>query len=190
MAKDLVGASGHVPAKPSWAPDSLYLGRMVVEGRADQKLQYEGPLHSILFGPNGVGKGMRLLVPNLLTLRGKSVVVIDPKGQLAAMTALQRHRMGDDVKIIDPFGIVAGIVQSNPAAYRDLFAAELVHSAGFNPLDLLDPNSSSFYEDAAILAEAMIEVSGNDPHWGQSAQGLMAGLIMWEKKRNGARANL
>jgi type IV secretory pathway TraG/TraD family ATPase VirD4 len=45
--------------------------------------------HAVVFGPNGSGKGVRFLMVNLLGdyLNGRSVVVIDPKGELAAVTA-------------------------------------------------------------------------------------------------------
>ena len=79
------------------------------------KINYGGPLHAVLFGPNGAGKGMRVLVPNLLSMVGKSIVVIDPKGQLAAMTAKFRHQIGDDVKIIDPFGVLGRGRAQRPA---------------------------------------------------------------------------
>ena len=151
---------------------------------------YGGQLHLVLFGPNGVGKGMRILVPNLLSITGKSIVVIDPKGQLAAMTAKFRHENGDDVKIIDPFGVLAEVVKRNPQPYRYLTEHGLVESAGFNPLSALDPASPSFYDDAAVIAEALIKIQGNEPHWSESAQGLIAGLVMWERMRNGKTANL
>ena len=45
-----------------------------------------------LVGPNGSGKGTRFLVPNLLNgLKEQSVIVVDPKGELVAITAAQRR---------------------------------------------------------------------------------------------------
>ena len=64
-------------------------------------------------------------------------------------------------------------------------------SAGFNPLATLDSSSpSTFYDDAAALGEALIKSSDKDPHWGESAQGLLVALIMWEKIKQGDEANL
>ena len=63
-------------------------------------------------------------------------------------------------------------------------------SAGFNPLAALDPASANFYDDAAALGEALINIEGKDPHWSQSAQGLLVALLMWEKIKNGDAANL
>ena len=63
-------------------------------------------------------------------------------------------------------------------------------SAGFNPLAALDPASPNFYDDAAALGEALIKIEGKDPHWSESAQGLLVALLMWDKIKNGAAANL
>jgi type IV secretion system protein VirD4 len=173
------------------ADDALLLGREVCgNGQIGDKVRYGGPLHAVLFGPNGVGKGMRCLVPNLLSIADKSIVVIDPKGQLAAMTAKYRHQAGNDVAVIDPCGVLDDIAQNDPQTYRYLIEQGLVKSVGFNPLGALDPASPTFYDDAAIIVEAMIKLQGNDPHWPESAQGLAAGLVMWDKVRNGDRANL
>ena len=63
-------------------------------------------------------------------------------------------------------------------------------SAGFNPLAALDPASPNFYDDAAALGEALIKIEGKDPHWSESAQGLLVALLMWDKIKNGDAANL
>ena len=72
------------PASPvigSTAPDAIALGRIVdpEEGIAE-RIRYGGDQHTVILGPNGKGKGTRILVPNLLSLDGLSLVVVDPKG--------------------------------------------------------------------------------------------------------------
>lgn len=171
--------------------DATLLGREALpDGRGGDKVQYGGELHHVLFGPNGVGKGMRVLVPNLLSIVGKSIVVIDPKGQLAAMTAKFRHQAGDDVKIIDPFSVLAEAVRQMPGEYRYLIENDLVESCGFNPLAALDPESPNFYDDAAVIADALIKIPEKEPHWAESAQGLLAGLLMWERLKEGENGSL
>jgi type IV secretion system protein VirD4 len=157
---------------------SIYLGRYYdsENDRAGDEIPYNGERHLLIFGPNGSGKGTRFLIPNLLNgLEDRSVIVIDPKGELAAVTADHRRRLGHDVVILNPFGVL-----------EDL----LGESAGFNPLASLDPQSPYFYDDAAAIGEALIKIEGTDPHWSESAQGLLIALIMWEKIRNGDDANL
>jgi type IV secretion system protein VirD4 len=154
------------------------------------KLVYDGERHALLFGPNGSGKGTRFLINNLLSNVGKSILVLDPKGELAAVTSAYRHRAGNDVKILDAFGKLHEAVKDSED-HHYLIEHGLTTSAGFNPLATLDPKRpETFYDDAAALGEALIKIEGKDPHWGESAQGLLVALIMWEKLRNGDDANL
>ncbi len=153
--------------------EGIALGRHYDEAtqRAGSKIVYAGERHVLLFGPTGTGKGTRFLIPNLLSIKDRSIIVIDPKGELAAVTANYRRTLGD-VVMLNPFDVLG------------------LGSAGFNPLAALDPASPNFYDDAAALGEALISIEGVDPHWSQSAQGLLVALLMWEKIKNGARANL
>ena len=153
--------------------EGLTLGRYFDEEaqRVGDKIVYEGERHLLLFGPNGTGKGTRFLIPNLLSIRDRSIVVIDPKGELAAVTAAFRRTVGD-VVMLNPFNVLG------------------LGSAGFNPLAALDPAAATFYDDAAALGEALIKIESKDSHWSESAQGLLVALLMWEKKQRGARATL
>src|SRR5471030_2636403 len=110
-----------------------YLGRMlngkrVVPGR----VHVPGPKHLCSFGPPGTGKSSALVIPNVAHLP-RSMIIIDPKGEIAAITARKRARMGR-VLMLNPFGLLAG---------------DLPHlkSHGLNPLALLDPNSDRFVGD-------------------------------------------
>ena len=153
--------------------EGITLGRYYDEAtqHVGAKITYTGERHMLLFGPNGTGKGTRFLISNLLSIKDRSIIVIDPKGELAAVTADYRRTIGD-VVMLNPFNVLG------------------LGSAGFNPLAALDPASPNFYDDAAALGEALINIEGKDPHWSQSAQGLLVALLMWEKIKNGDAANL
>ncbi len=158
MTRDMLGS-------PS--PDALAFGRLVQDGKIGAAMRYGGELHSLVFGPNGSGKTTRLLLSNLLRMQDRSIVVVDPKGELAAVSAPYRRTIGD-VVILNPFNLLCGT-----PGYED------IKSDGYNPLLFLDPSLPSFNVEAALLAEALVKVEGKDPHWDQSAQGLIAGLIMY-----------
>lgn len=132
-----------------------------------------GDRHVVTVGPNGSGKTRRLLVPNLYRLKDWSIVVVDIKGELAALTAAYRATQpGHKVVVVDPFGVI-------PKTYPRLAEKySFLASNGFNPVEALDPDSEDFADEATALAEAIIRIEGSEPHWGQSAQDLIAALIM------------
>lgn len=146
----------------------MYLGQEIENGAVTNRvIGYNGDGHMLTIGPTRSGKSRRLLIPNLLYETGRSAVVVDMKGELAANTALHRATHGGEVIALDPFGVLPE---------RGL----KMESVGFNPMLRLDPQSDDFVDDAMGLAEALVQVSptDNDPHWAQSAQDLVAALIM------------
>jgi type IV secretion system protein VirD4 len=156
-------------------PSGLYLGRFVNRGRVRDEVHYSEGIHAITIGPNGSGKGTGLIIPNLAAgLR--SIFIIDPKGEAAAITARMRARLGK-VVIINPFNVMADRLPH-------------LKSSGFNPLTLLDPRSDNFPDDASGIAEALVRIEGSEPHWSASAQDLVAALVMWECRTKGKAATL
>src|SRR5687767_10516710 len=71
-----------------WRPGMVMLGTWErrVLGRDDDR-------HVVTVAGSRAGKSSTVLIPNLLRYPG-SVVVLDPKGELARATAAQRRRMG------------------------------------------------------------------------------------------------
>jgi type IV secretion system protein VirD4 len=151
------------------APEAIELGRLAhPRDGISNKIRYDGERHVLLFGANGSGKGTRVLLPNLLDMRGaRSLIVVDPKGELAAVSAPFRRRVGR-VVIVNPFGVLT-----------DRQGFEDMESVGFNPLAALDPSARDFNVNASLLAEAMISVESRQPHWDESARALVTALIMY-----------
>src|SRR5580698_371575 len=83
-------------------------------------MRYKGEAHLITVAPTRSGKGRDVLIPALLEYEG-SCIVIDPKGQLAAVTGPQRARLGQQVKILNPFNILPNVLgPESPAHFGTL----------------------------------------------------------------------
>lgn len=158
-------------------PESIYLGRFFDKGHGQGEVGYPGRVHLLTVGPAGSGKGTGLIVPNLATLR-RSILIIDPKGEAAAITARKRAQYGP-VVIINPFNV---FVKARPYLKSD----------GFNPLGALDPSGEDFTDDCAGIAEALVkeQIGKDGAFFTSSAQDLLTALIMHEKMKRGDRASL
>ena len=134
---------------PKWASPSLIRLRRFV--------------HVVTFAATGRGKGVSVLVPNLLAYPG-STIVTDPKGELFGLTAGHRkHRFGHTIVRLDPFGVCG----QGPDA--------------FNPLDLIDPASPTLIDQCRDLANQMVVRTGNEhePHWNDSAELILTAFIAY-----------
>ena len=154
-----------------WATDGgVYFGYACDQTEGDPPfldprmvLPYVGDRHLVTLGPNGSGKSRRLLLPNLARLSNWSILVVDPKGDLATMTASYRANRGNKIVMLNPFDVLK------------------LGSHGFNPVAALDPKSDDFPDDALGLGEALVRVQGQEPHWSESAQDLIAALVMYSR---------
>jgi len=153
----------------------MYLG---TDKETRQIIGYDGDGHMLTIGPTRSGKSRRLLIPNLLLETGRSALVVDIKGELAAISAPHRATRGK-VVALDPFGVLAKRGVKVPVV-------------GFNPMAALDPNDPLFVDDAMALAEALIQVTPkmSEPHFAESAQDVVAALIMWAKWKRDDKADL
>ena len=139
-----------------WGAEGLLLGR---DGRHLLRFSHEG--HVLTVAPTRSGKGVSAVIPNLLDHPG-SVLVTDPKGENFAVTATWRKSTGQDIHAFDPFGIVGG-------------------EAAYNPLDLVDAESSDAVDDARMLADMIVlprDREGEEAFWNEEARGLLTGLIL------------
>lgn len=121
-----------------------------------------GEGHVLAIAPTGAGKGRNVVLPNVLTYPG-AVVVIDPKGEAAQVSARRRREMGQQTIVLNPFD------RSDASA------------GAFNPLDILDPASDNFTPDCIGLAATLTggTRSLHDPFWDLQGERLIAGLIAY-----------
>lgn len=121
---------------------------------------YNGDRHLVTFGPTGSGKNATAQTPALLNYDG-AALIIDPKGQLCAITARNRsHR--DWVRALNPYGLLG------------------IPTATYNPLSHLQPSALTFTADCERIAEGLVNITQGD-HWEISALDLVAVLIKWVK---------
>ncbi|MGJ8678479.1 MAG: type IV secretory system conjugative DNA transfer family protein [Akkermansiaceae bacterium] len=152
------------------------LSRYAIDGHA---IGSDDDRHVITVAGSRAGKGVSAIIPNLLSYTG-SVLAIDPKGELATVTARCRSKkLKQDIYVLDPFKQARGEAAK--------------HRKSFNPIDILSLDSDTLVEDAGLIADALIVESGGDSHWDESAKNILEGIILhvatctldkYEKKRN------
>lgn len=134
-------------------------GHGIIVGKSwGRFLRFNQDGYALLFAPMRSGKGVGVVVPNLLAYKG-SIICTDPKGENSAVTARRRRQLGDvfTLNAIDP---------------------EL--SDSFNPLDIVRTGSFHEADDALELAKLLvIPDSSNGGHWDNRATQLLQGLILY-----------
>lgn len=114
--------------------------------------------HVLVSAPTGSGKGVGLIIPNILTYPG-SMVVLDIKGENYHVTSRRRRELGHAVHVLDPFCITG-------------------RTDAFNWLTFLNTESDDIVGDAAMLAEMLVvQEESSDPYWNDAARDLLRGLI-------------
>ncbi len=142
---------GFTYGNPLKIPATGYLDPILLNG--------EG--HLMTIAPTGAGKGTGCIIPALLRYPGP-VIVIDPKGENAAITARRRREMGQRVVIIDPMGVT------------DLPSDTL------NPLDVIDISQASAVDEVAVLAQTLSDPSPDDRnrYWANRGMHLAIGTML------------
>ncbi len=132
--------------------------------------------HLCTIGPTRTGKGASVIIQALLRTP-HSVVVVDPKGQNAAVTARHRRAMGQDVFVLNPFGLHTGGPWFLPRHRYNPLARLGIH----------DPNVSA---EGAALSQALIVTQGRDPYFDDTARDLVTAIILYLISTLGRRATL
>ncbi len=121
--------------------------------------------HMISVAGTRSGKFTNLIAPNLLGAADYdgSWLVIDPKGECAFVTGRYQSEKGNDVQILDPWGVVTK------------------NQATFNPLDIIPFNDNeTLIDDATMMAQMIVpdNPSSKDPYWDQRSRSIVAGMIV------------
>lgn len=138
--------------------------------------------HFVTVGGAGAGKSSAVVVPNALRFTGSGdgrpasfTVVVDPKGELAWLTAPMRRRMGYEVVIIDPWNEVN---RHYVEAFPHLNLAPEV-TTPVNPLLRLRPDHPRFHEGLVDQATAVVERGEREhqPHFNDRAEALVMAAV-------------
>ncbi|WP_153141889.1 type IV secretory system conjugative DNA transfer family protein [Paraburkholderia agricolaris] len=137
-------------------------------------LRFAGQQFVLLAAPARSGKGVGIVIPNLLSYPD-SVVVLDIKRENYALTAGFRRTHGQDVYLFDPF-------------------AEDGRTHRYNPLSAI---SDGLFRVGDILAigYALYPLGGHDDFWKDQARNLFLGIVLllceWrDAKRAGSSASI
>ena len=128
--------------------------------------------HMVTIAGTGAGKSTAALIPNLCLHKG-SLLCVDPKGELATITAGRRAHgdsgckgLGQKVRVVDPFGISGW----DSACYNVFDEMEAVAR--------LDKDRPVSY--AGKIAEALVKtLNQKDSYWDNAAQTFIRGLILY-----------
>ena len=129
------------------ARHGLLLGR-----KSGQLLQFGGPEHVLLYAPTRTGKGVGVVIPNLLTWPD-SVVVLDVKRENWEASAGFRAAHGQAVYLFDPLDAEGRTARYNP----------LGHIRRDDPIEVLD----ELQKLAVMLFPAPLNT---DPFWAEAAR--------------------
>lgn len=158
----------HGSARWMNAPEAMNAGLLSEAGvllgqtKDGQLLRFTRDGHMMVFAPTGAGKGIGFVQANLADYPG-SMVVLDPKGENAIVSAARRREMGQEVLILDPF---------NKTGFG---------SGQYNPLGALSTaDHYSLGPMIEALADALIPTGEHreNPHWPLGAK-KFASFLMW-----------
>src|SRR5437868_854299 len=141
--------------------------------------------HMVTIAGTGAGKSTGALIPNLCN-HGGSLLCIDPKGELATITARRRGNggggvrgMGIPVFVLDPFSIVQGF-----------------QSASYNVFDEME-RVAQYDTDRPVsyarkVAQALVPSTSRDPYWDDAPRSFISGLLLYilqgtKEQRNSVR---
>lgn len=135
--------------------------------------------HSLIVARTRTGKGTRVIVPTLLRYVG-SMLVIDPKGENAAITARARQSIGP-VHVLNPWGALNGTFQGLG-----------FESATYNPLDVLDRGDPNAVAIAQTLATTIVPSfpGDKDRFWQGSAANVLTAVLLWITDQPGEQKTL
>jgi len=159
-----------------WIPGCVLLGKSLYKdlwcGYKDIERNRGDDRHILTVAGSRSGKGITRIIPNLL-LWQDNVICIDPKGENATVTAHNSIRA--QAFVIDPYELVKNVSRPSEGAAS---SAGKPFRAKYNPLQDIDPYSSTATEEIKVLLEAMVfPQSEQNQEWERTPKMVIGGLI-------------
>lgn len=132
----------------------------IIVGRtAHRYLMLPGQLFALLAAPTRSGKGVGIVIPNLLHFRD-SVVVLDVKQENYDLTSAYRARYGQEVYLLNVF-------------------AEDCRTHRWNPLSYISDNPHFRVGDILAIGYILYPQDGKDTFFNDQARNLFLGLVLY-----------
>ena len=138
-------------------------------------LGWAGDGHILTVAPTRSGKGIGLVIPNLLHYPG-SVLVVDPKGENYAVTHRYREEvLGQQIVCLDPFHVMVG--KDDVSDSINPFDGIVDYS---KPVSTYLHQNPELLDEANLIADSLIMrgPEEKDPHWNDKCRSLLKGLIL------------
>ena len=130
----------------------------VVLGKFRRKWLIDGgQTHILVAAPTGSGKGVGVVIPNLLSWTG-SAVVLDIKGENHQLTSGFRQKHGQKIYVFSPFSD---------------------NSHRFNPFDVINQDKGARFNDIQNIATMLLPDNEKDPTWSQQGRGLFVAFALY-----------
>jgi len=163
--------SGFFPTPEQRTSPAILLGKMSKGKYKDRYVELQGQTFVGLSAPTGSGKGVSVVIPNLLNY-SDSVVVTDIKLENFFKTAGFRQSQGQEVFLFAPDGYAVN------EADRE---AGMLRSHCWNPFFYIRRNPAYVMNDIGVMATSIYPLSGDGKSdiWPSQAGALFTALTLW-----------
>ncbi len=154
---------GCIDESPIGTTGAMIIGRHFKTGKL---LRYDGDRHLATMAPTGAGKGVGVIIPNLLNYP-YSVITVDPKGENCNYTAAYRsEELGQQIICLDPF--------------RESIWGKKNGTHHFNPLDGIPANFQDAFDPCMDIVDIVFtKQMVGDPFWINRAKNLYLGFLIY-----------
>lgn len=173
----------------------VLIGKMAKGRYKGQYLRFSGQQFVYIAAPTRSGKGVGIVIPNLLNYRD-SVTVLDIKFENFLFTGGFRKSVGQEVYLFSPAGFGFTDEQFEALKETDKWKAlseeeklsqierqkkgELLRSHRWNPLTYINRNPNFRDADINIIGKILFPTGGGDNDvWNELAANLFRGLILY-----------